>query len=68
MAGLIITGGNSSIEFVPSLNPVAGNFTSIVDTDHTNLASSFQLALAMFPADVNKELSFSDGQEMQVML
>jgi len=64
MAGLIITGGNSSIEFVPSMNPVAGNFTSIVDTDHTNLASSFQLALAMFPSDVNKRIVLlSDGQE-----
>ncbi|MEQ8168030.1 MAG: VWA domain-containing protein [Candidatus Eremiobacterota bacterium] len=64
MAGLIITGGNSSIEFVPSLNPRAGNFTSIVDTDHTNLASSFQLALAMFPADANRRIVLlSDGQE-----
>ena len=64
MAGLIITGGNSSIEFIPSVNPRAGNFTSIVDTDHTNLASSFQLALAMFPADANKRIVLlSDGQE-----
>jgi uncharacterized membrane protein len=64
MAGLIITGGNSSIEFVPSINPKAGNFTSIVDTNHTNIASSFQLALAMFPADANKRIILlSDGQE-----
>ncbi|MEQ8189514.1 MAG: VWA domain-containing protein [Candidatus Eremiobacterota bacterium] len=64
MAGLIVTGGNSSIEFVPSVNPGVDNFSSVVDTNHTNIAGSFQLALAMFPADANKRIVLmSDGQE-----
>ena len=63
-AGLVVFGGNSFVEFIPSKNPSVLDFTSVVDRGHTDLSAALRLSLAMFPADANKRIVlFSDGME-----
>jgi len=63
-AGLIVFGGNSYVEFIPSDRPSVSEFTSLIDTNHTDISQALRLALAMFPADSNKRiLLLTDGRE-----
>lgn len=67
-AGLIVFGGDASIETPPEMNLKVDDIYSVVSTDHTDLSRALRLALAAFPEDSQKRVVLiSDGNENQGM-
>jgi len=63
-AGLVVFGSNSFVEFIPSASGTVSEFSSMLDTNYSDISEALQLSLAMFPADSNKRIVLlSDGQE-----
>ncbi|MHC5018925.1 MAG: VWA domain-containing protein [Planctomycetota bacterium] len=62
--GVVLFGGDTSIEFLPDSAPPDGAFNSIVDTDGTDIAAALRVAASAFPKGAAKRiLLVSDGNE-----
>jgi uncharacterized membrane protein/Mg-chelatase subunit ChlD len=62
--GVVLFGGDTSIEFLPDSAPPDRPFSSIVDTDGTDIAAALRVAASAFPKGAAKRiLLVSDGNE-----